>query len=121
MLTYMPTHLLLRATNARWVLPDNQLPTLPDTMPRQGLFLLPRAHDYWTSIGPRPDREKLEVHRVHFKVIPADTRIVYGAQGRATGTYSPDRTQGPAAPPGPQPHPPPTPLRSRETCGTNRE
>ena len=87
MLTYMPTHLLLRATNVRWVLPDNQLPTLPETMPRQGLFLLPRAHDYWTSIGPRLEREKVEVHRVHFKVIPADTRIVYGAQGRATSSY----------------------------------
>ena len=95
LLTYMPTHLLLRATDVRWTLPDDQLPPLPDTMPRQGLFLLPRAHDYFTSIGPPPERDRLEVHRVHFKVIPADTRIVYGAQGQATGTHSPDRTQGP--------------------------
>ena len=95
LLTYMPTHLLLRATDVRWTLPDDQLPPLPDTMPRQGLFLLPRAHDYFTSIGPEKQSDRLEVHRVHFKVIPADTRIVYGAQGQATGTHSPDRTQGP--------------------------
>ena len=45
----------------------------------QGLFLLPHATDYWTYY--LKDEDKIQVRRTHFKVVPADSRIVYAAQG----------------------------------------
>ena len=79
LLDYLPTHLLLRAVDASWTLPDDHLPSLPDDVDRKGLFLLPRVTDYWTYSVPQG--EGINVRRTHFKVVPADTRIVYAAQG----------------------------------------
>ena len=76
-LKYVPTHLLLRAVDTKWTLPDDQLPELPCDMNKQGLFLLPRATRYWSYLATRVDT--VNVRRTHFDVIPADTRIGYSA------------------------------------------
>ena len=73
-LQFMPTALLLRAEDAKWTLPPEQLPPLPESMSRRGLFLLRPHTAYFTY-------EKLHIKRVQFPVFDASVRIVYGAQG----------------------------------------
>ena len=78
MLAYLPTHLLLRAVDAKWMLPAAQLPDLPKDYDRSGLFLL-RPHTAYFKYGYTG--AQVNVRRTHFQVVPADTRIVYAAQG----------------------------------------
>ena len=73
-LQFIPTALLLRAEDAKWTLPPEQLPPLPESVSRRGLFLLRPHTAYFTH-------EKLHVKRVQFPVFDASVRIVYGAQG----------------------------------------
>ena len=78
-LTYMPVSLLLRALDVPWALTSTSLPSLPPEMSRQGLFQLRPS-----SVNLRVKLEKdlcLDILRTQFAVHPADTKIVYGAQG----------------------------------------
>ena len=78
-LQYLPPHLLLRAVDAQWILPESQLPSLPHGMDRRGLFLLPLKTFYFShSLG---GGASVNVRRTHFPVVPADSRIVHSAQG----------------------------------------
>ena len=43
-LQFMPTALLLRAEDAKWTLPPEQLPPLPESVSRRGLFFVTTAH-----------------------------------------------------------------------------
>ena len=78
-LEFLPYSLLLRAKSAKWILPAAQLPPLPQTFDRRGLFQLTTSscytrHEVGTKIFST-------FKRTGFRVAPADTRIVYAAQG----------------------------------------
>ena len=92
-LEYLPLQLLLRAVDAQWTLPSSQLPELPTDYDRTGLFLLDPYSDYFTlSVGKA---DKLHVRRTHFQIVPADTRIVYAAQGESFPAYLADLARPP--------------------------
>ena len=79
-LQYMPVCLLLRAVGAEWTLPASMLPHFLDNdYNRKGLFLLYPDTKYLKI--PGADGNPVKVRRTHFPVVPADTRIVYAAQG----------------------------------------
>ena len=92
-LEYMPVQLLLRAIDAKWTLPPSQLPRLPEGFDRRGLFLLAPHTDYF-SLKVSGDA-KVNVRRTHFRVVPADSRIVYAAQGEGFEAYIPDLARPP--------------------------
>ena len=81
-LRYMPVSLWLRADDAEWTL-DRSL--FPDDMPvdtdRTGLFQL-RPTSF--KLAATYEEQTFQVRRTTFQVVPADTIIVYGAQG---GTF----------------------------------
>ena len=78
-LRWMPLSLLLRVPSAAWILPSNQLPNLPPHIDRRGLFQLLPSSGY---IRVNMDKNHfISVRRTQFQVLPADTRVVYGAQG----------------------------------------
>lgn len=78
-LSFLPVRLLLRAVDVPWVLPASQLPPLAPDVDRRGLFLLGPHTDYFQyELGAG---EGLTIRRTHFSVLPADTRVVYSAQG----------------------------------------
>ena len=77
----MPTTLMLRVPDATWDL--TRRPELCSALPAgiagQGLFQLPPTTAY---LRHRVEKEKyVQVRRTQFSVLPADTRIVYAAQG----------------------------------------
>ena len=92
-LKYMPTAMLLRAVDAAWTLPSSLLPPLPHTIDRRGLFLLRPATDFIKH--SMRGEEKLHVRRTQFQVIPASTRVVYGAQGEGWDAASVDLARPP--------------------------
>ena len=79
LLRFMPATLVLRALKAPWKVADKALPALPTSMSRWGLFQLRPTTEYVVRVVDK-DR-KIYVRRTQFAVLPADTRIVYGAQG----------------------------------------
>ena len=81
LLEFLPVQLLLRAVDAEWVLPRSLLPDLPDDVDRRGLFPLEKHTDSFPLLIGKDD--KLHIRRTHFQVVPADTRIVYSAQGES--------------------------------------
>ena len=94
LLEYMPLQLLLRAVDAKWILPDSQLPALPKNYDRRGLFLLGQHTDYFTvAVGKD---STLHIRRTHFQVVPADARIVYAAQGEGFEAYVTDLARPPS-------------------------
>ena len=78
-LSYVPQYLLLRALGTAWSLPQRKLPQLPLTADRQGLFLLSPKSVYLKRQVTKG--EYCSFKRTNFQVVPADTRIVYAAQG----------------------------------------
>ena len=94
LLEYLPAYLLLRATDARWMLPKSMLPSLPADYNLQGLFLMAPDTDY--IVVNTDVRSKLNVRRTHFKVVPADSRVVYAAQGEGFKAYLPDLARPPS-------------------------
>ena len=94
LLEYLPAYLLLRATDARWMLPKSMLPSLPADYNLQGLFLMAPETDY--IVVNTDVRSKLNVRRTHFKVVPADSRVVYAAQGEGFKAYLPDLARPPS-------------------------
>ena len=78
----MPVSLWLQAADASWSLRGKCLPAdMPHTTDRTGLFQLRPTYTY---LYTKWEEETLRVRRTGFKVLPADTIIVYGAQG---GTF----------------------------------
>ena len=81
-LTFMPVSLWLQAADAPWRLPEKYIPPdMPHTTDRTGLFQLRPTYDYLKATW---EDEAFRVRRTTFQVLPADTMIVYGAQG---GTF----------------------------------
>ena len=79
MLRFMPVSLLLRADEAEWSLPPEDLPSgLPPGLDKRGLFQLQASSDYLRV--PLSDGF-LSVRRTSFAVEPADSMTVYAAQG----------------------------------------
>ena len=77
-LQYLPEGLLLRSRDAEWTLPESQLPPLPDTFDRRGLFVLtPETAYLRLNVG----NNNFHVRRTQFAVVPASARVSYGAQG----------------------------------------
>jgi len=93
LLEYMPTHLLLRAKDAMWTLPESQLPDLPEGFDRKGLFLLGQHSVYFKVLVGQ--RDAVASRGTHFQVVPADTRIVYAAQGEGYKAYVADLARPP--------------------------
>ena len=88
-LRYLPSNLLLRALGSEWTLPPAMLPHFEDeSYDRRGLFLLSPETKYFTHA--LSGGETLRVRRTHYAVVPADTRIVYGAQGEGFPASIPD-------------------------------
>ena len=82
LLRYMPVCLLLRAIGAEWTLPSSLLPKFLDgNIDRKGLFLLYPETKYIKRNSP--GEQPVNVRRTHFPIVPADARIVYGAQGES--------------------------------------
>ena len=79
LLEYMPVSLILRAVDAPWRLAEGMCPKLPKSFSRQGLFQL-RPSQTWIRIKVEKDKY-INVRRTMFSVSPADSRIVYQAQG----------------------------------------
>ena len=78
-LRWMPLSLLLRDPSAAWMLPSNHLPKLLPHIDPRGLFQLKPSSGY---IRVKVDKDHfISVRRTQFRVLPADTRVVYGAQG----------------------------------------
>ena len=78
-LEFLPQSLLLRAKGAQWKLPPSKLPPLSPTVDRRGLFQLEATPVYLRrQVGAK---EYKSFKRTGFLVVPADTRIVYAAQG----------------------------------------
>ena len=93
-LQFMPVSLLLRVPDVAWALPSSMLPVLPPgvTCPR-GLFQLrPRSEHLRHS--PEKDRW-IDVRRTQFPVLPADSRVVYAAQGETFDTVIADMRRPP--------------------------
>ena len=81
-LKYMPTSLILRAVDAPWTLPSGDLPSLPPSFSRRGRFqLVPREERFKRTLAKDV---QIEIRRGQFAVLPADTRVVYGAQGNTS-------------------------------------
>ena len=78
-LEYMPASILLRVPGAAWVLPACDLPAVDPGISRRGLFQL-RPSTAYLRLHVEKDTY-VSVRRTQFPVLPADTRIVYGAQG----------------------------------------
>ena len=70
------------------------LPSLPADYNLQGLFLMAPDTDY--IVVNTDVRSKLNVRRTHFKVVPADSRVVYAAQGEGFKAYLPDLARPPS-------------------------
>ena len=78
----MPVSLWLQAADALWTLPAASFPDdMPHGVDRTGLFQLRPTYKYLTATW---QEESFSVRRTTFQVLPADTIIVYGAQG---GTF----------------------------------
>ena len=78
----MPVSLWLQAADAFWTLPSESFPDdLPHTVDRTGLFQLRPTYKYLSATW---EDETFSIRRTTFQVLPADTIIVYGAQG---GTF----------------------------------
>ena len=78
----MPVSIWLQAADASWTLDTSHFPDdLPVTTDRKGLFQLRPTCAYLTATW---EEETFSVRRTSFQVLPADTIIVYGAQG---GTF----------------------------------
>jgi hypothetical protein len=78
-LRFMPTALVLRAAGASWELSRDACPDFPASVDRRGLFLLRPSENY---IKRTVSHDKfVHLKRTPFAVVPADTRIVYSAQG----------------------------------------
>ena len=78
-LKYMPASLLLRVPKAPWILPTRELPSIPSGVSRRGLFQLQPTTKYLRYLVEK--NTYISVRRTQFPVLPADTRIVYAAQG----------------------------------------
>ena len=92
-LKFMPTSLILRAVDAPWTLPPGDLPSLPPSFSRRGLFqLVPREERLKRTLAKDV---QIEIRRVQFAVLPADTRVVYGAQGENWDATIPDMKKPP--------------------------
>ena len=92
-LKFMPTSLILRAVDAPWILPPGDMPTLPPSLSRRGLFqLVPREERLKRTLAKDV---QIEIRRVQFAVLPADTRVVYGAQGENWDATIPDMKKPP--------------------------
>ena len=78
----MPVSLWLQAADASWTLHESHFPDdMPVTTDRKGLFQLRPTYAYLRATW---EEETFSVRRTTFQVLPADTIIVYGAQG---GTF----------------------------------
>ena len=78
----MPVSLWLQAADASWTLDESHFPDdMPVSTDRKGLFQLRPTCEYLRATW---EEETFSVRRTTFKVLPADTIIVYGAQG---GTF----------------------------------
>jgi hypothetical protein len=78
-LEFMPATLILRAVDVPWTLLQQDLPQLAPSTNRRGLFQLrPKQEHLRRKVG---EDAHIQVRRTGFAVAPADTRIVYQAQG----------------------------------------
>ena len=78
-LRYLPVSLILRAVDAPWAMVGQNLPKLPDSMSRHGLFQLRPAQ---VHLRRKVEKDKfINIKRSQFAVLPSDTKIVYAAQG----------------------------------------
>ena len=75
----MPATLVLRAENAPWMLERSSCPPLPLRVNRRGLFQLRSTQEHLRRLAQKD--HYISVRRSGFSVMPADTRIVYEAQG----------------------------------------
>ena len=78
-LEFLPFSLMLRAKDAEWSLPPDLLLRLPAGTETRGLFQLTPTSTY-ARLEVRP-KEYTNFKRTGFRATPADTRIVYAAQG----------------------------------------
>ena len=75
----MPVSLWLQAEDASWTLDESHFPDdMPIMTDRTGLFQLRPTYAYLNATW---EEETFSVRRTTFQVLPADTIIVYGAQG----------------------------------------
>ena len=65
---------------------------------RRGLFLLGQHSGYFKVLVGQ--RDAVAIRRTHFQVAPADTRIVYAAQGEGYKAYVADLARPPGMSPG---------------------
>jgi len=79
-LEYIPSALLLRAVGAAWMLPEELLPTLNDGVDRRGLFTI-RPQPVHLQHELTGGKKTISIKRLGYQIMPADTRIDYGAQG----------------------------------------
>ena len=77
-LSYMPEAMLVRVIDAPWTLPDADLPTLPQSFDKTGVFVLKPISNTFNVLSA--DKTKLTVQRLMLPLVPASVCIVYGAQ-----------------------------------------
>jgi len=77
-LRYMPVRIIVRALQAKWILPDEYLPGIPDEWNKRGLFEVKPETKYFQIVHKGL---KIKVNRTQVPLISATTKIVYGAQG----------------------------------------
>ena len=78
-LQHMPVALILRAAGAHWSLRHAELPHIPTTWDRRGLFQLQPTTTYFRL---QVDKKKyINIRRHQFAVAPADVSVVWGTQG----------------------------------------
>ena len=92
-LQYMPATIVLRDVGKPWMLTGKASLDLPPSVPRRGLFQLQPST---VHIRRRVEGSRsFLVRRTQFAVLPADTRIVYAAQGATFGVVVADMLRPP--------------------------
>ena len=96
LLRYMPVALVLRAIGAAWELPREATPELPPDVDRRGLFTMRPTSEYFKCASAK--NRYINVRRTQYTVLPADTRIVYAAQGETFEAVIADMQRPPRMP-----------------------